>query len=378
MTTTTNGKVDLSGVRRPIADAVGLPNAAYTDDAFLEREKERFFRGGWVCVGFGHEVPNAGDAVPKDVFGSPVVLVRNRDGAINAFHNVCSHRGARVLTEPCKAQPTLRCPYHSWAYSHDGELVATPHAGGHNVNSVPEWDKTDLGLRRVRSGTWHDWVFVNLSGDAEPLDDYLAPIKEFVAGYDLGALRVGGRHVFRAKANWKLLIENGAESYHLPWVHPQITTAKKLDDHFDVIGERLIGQGYKSAATKLGAGLPGYPNLPADKEGAAGFVLLFPTFKFVIMQNHLLCLVFTPIAPDETEQSVTYYFVGDGADAAEHQAARDQVYAYFKEIYEQDLAICEEMQRGRYSSGFDGGRFAPAWDAAVLRFHQQVAEALER
>ena len=125
------GRDALERIEAPLEEAGALPNAAYTSDAFLELENERLFARGWTLAGCAHQIPGPGDGLPVTVAGLPLILLRNREGEIRAFHNVCRHRGAQILAEPCRGKPALTCPYHAWSYDLEGRLTARPHFHGH-------------------------------------------------------------------------------------------------------------------------------------------------------------------------------------------------------------------------------------------------------
>ena len=120
---------------RPIGEASGLPNRCYTDSAHFGRETALLFDRGWTCVGFGKDVPEPGDALPIEHLGRPLLALRGKDGAVRVFHNVCSHRGMVLVSEPTRIRSVIRCPYHSWCYGMDGALKATPHVGGPGHNA---------------------------------------------------------------------------------------------------------------------------------------------------------------------------------------------------------------------------------------------------
>ena len=120
----------LSAVLGATAEASGLPNDVYTNDEFFAHERDTLFAGTWTCVGRGSDAPNPGDVCPVNLMGLPLVMVRGNDGQLRVFHNVCSHRGNRLVAEPCRVTGVIRCPYHSWTYELDGKLRGTPHIGG--------------------------------------------------------------------------------------------------------------------------------------------------------------------------------------------------------------------------------------------------------
>jgi choline monooxygenase len=166
---------------------MACPGAAYTQEDFLALENARLFSRFWTFVGFAHEMPRAGDVVPVTVAGRPVLLVRNEEGEIRAFHNVCSHRCALLVDEPANVGRFVRCPYHTWAYNLNGELRSTPHFGGPGQHVAEGFDPAENGLKTVRSVTWHYWVFVDLGGEGPDFEEYVAPLAERLTDLELDA-----------------------------------------------------------------------------------------------------------------------------------------------------------------------------------------------
>ena len=156
-------KLDL--VCNSIEKAHGLPNECYIDEEYTKLERKLIFEDNWVAIGVASSLPNPGDAMPFDLLGIPLLILRDKNNAIRVFHNVCSHRGYKILNEPCKLKSVLRCPYHSWAYDFEGNLVSTPHIGGMDKNDAEGFVKKDSNLHEVRSFVWLDMVLVNISNN---------------------------------------------------------------------------------------------------------------------------------------------------------------------------------------------------------------------
>ena len=256
----------LTEVLSETATAKALPNPCYTDPDFLAFERVRLFEAGWACIGFGKDVANPGDVVPRNLMGLPLILVRDTKNEIRVFHNVCSHRGAELVTEPCHVGAVLRCPYHSRAYDLEGKLKATPFIGGPNINRCDGFDKSAHGLRPVRTAVWFDMVFVNVSGQAPEFSTYIAPLAERWSMFDQSLIRHSGADsssTFDVNCNWKLAVENYCEAYHLPWVHPALNTYSKLEDHYNINEwDSFAGQGsrvYRPTLTETGEELPNFP-----------------------------------------------------------------------------------------------------------------------
>ena len=367
----------------PVHLARGLPNACYTDHDFFRLEQERIFGRHWTAVGVGAEIPNPGDVKPVEVAGRPVLLVRDKAGAVRAFHNVCSHRGMTLYDKPCQGQAALRCPYHSWAYGLDGKLRATPYVGGPHQNSHPDFDKSDKGLKPVRVAMQWDIVFVDLSGQAPELSAWLAPIAERWAGYDLSQMRHGaladstGR--FELKANWKLAMENFCESYHLPWIHPGLNSYSRLEDHYHIFGEHLFaGQGStKYAPVQSGNGVfPTFPGIAPERAAHAEYLAVLPNFWLGLQIDHFYVVILDAVAPDRVVETMHLYYLGDAATDDTYGSLRQRNSELWSQVFLEDVGVVEGMQRGRRSPAFDGGAFSPAMDTPTLHFHRMVAGAL--
>ena len=132
----------LKNVDKSIESANGLPNECYTSELYLEYERNKIFSDKWTVIGVGSSIPNAGDAKPYNLLGIPLIIVRDKDLKIRVFHNVCSHRGFKLIDKPCTLKNVIRCPYHSWSYDTEGKLKATPHLGGMNKHHSDKFDKS--------------------------------------------------------------------------------------------------------------------------------------------------------------------------------------------------------------------------------------------
>ena len=235
--------VTLAAINRPVAEAVGLPRHAYTDPAFLALERAHVFDASWTFICAAERLPNPGDLMPLDLIGRPIVIARQRDGGIKAFHNVCRHRGVILVEAPQSSRPTMICPYHAWSYGLDGRLLKTPHFSGDGNHDHSMIERECLDLKAIRCETWNGLVFVNMSGDAVPLATHMAPVAARYADFDFSEMRLGRVMEFEVAANWKLPIENFIEGYHLPWTHPFLNSVSSMANHYSVLDEPIVGQG---------------------------------------------------------------------------------------------------------------------------------------
>ena len=356
----------------------GLPGRFFTEAAIFDLEKQRVFDDTWMCIGLSSDVPASGDLVPVSVFDRPLLLVR--DGTVlRVFHNVCSHRGAMLVGSKARGRPRIVCPYHSWAYKLGGELVSTPHVGGFGRHSCESLDPKRLGLRSLPCAEWAGHVFVNFSGTAPEFSQWIRPAAQRFASVT-AADWVNDTELARrleVQANWKLIVENFVESYHLPWVHKGLNSVNPMEEHYQILGgHRYLGQGAtgyegaKIAEAKLPlvSGLSDYSRYET--------LFLFPNLILGPLPDMAFSIVILPEAVERTRERVEFFFVGQEALSAELAAARRTGAIFVCEVNTEDIQIVESAQRGRHSPAFVGGQFAPAQETTSLQLQKIVAARL--
>lgn len=369
---------DLSAVRQSIETALGLPNAHYTDPALHAEETRALLLDGWAGLAVTADVPEPGDAVPLEFMGIPLLLLRDRSGTVRVFQNICRHRGMILVEEPRKIEGAIRCPYHSWCYSTEGRLVATPHVGGPGQNAHDAVSKSELGLIEVRSHIWRDVVWINVSGDAPTFEDANARLIERWAEFDKPLYHGGPESSFRldVNCNWKLAVENYCESYHLPWVHPGLNSYSRLEDHYHIQEPGLYsGQGtlvYRQLKTEDGRVFPDFEGLSEKWDTAAEYIAAFPNVLLGVHRDHAFAIILRPEAQNRTSEHIHLFYSAPDTDADLRARNAEQ----WKVVFEEDVFVVEGMQRGRAAPGFDGGHFSPAMDGPTHLFHDWVAQRL--
>ncbi|UWR05965.1 aromatic ring-hydroxylating dioxygenase subunit alpha [Ruegeria sp. B32] len=369
---------DLSAVRQSIETALGLPNAHYTDPALHAEETRALLLDGWAGFAVTADVPEPGDAVPLEFMGIPLLLLRDRSGTVRVFQNICRHRGMILVEEPRKIEGAIRCPYHSWCYSTEGRLVATPHVGGPGQNAHDAVSKSELGLIEVRSHIWRDVVWINVSGDAPTFEDANARLIERWAEFDKPLYHGGPESSFRldVNCNWKLAVENYCESYHLPWVHPGLNSYSRLEDHYHIQEPGLYsGQGtlvYRQLKTEDGRVFPDFEGLSEKWDTAAEYIAAFPNVLLGVHRDHAFAIILRPEAQNRTSEHIHLFYSAPDTDADLRARNAEQ----WKVVFEEDVFVVEGMQRGRAAPGFDGGHFSPAMDGPTHLFHDWVAQRL--
>jgi glycine betaine catabolism A len=359
-----------------------LPGRYYYDPAIFELEQERIFSSMWVCAGRAESIPAKPGAYQVVTIGKEsVIVVRNRDGVLHAFLNVCRHRGARLCSEACgQLKGSIQCRYHAWTYGLDGRLLGAP-----NVMNDQQFDRTEFGLLPVALETWEGFICLNLSGSPAPADAQLNRqiIQRFgsyepFARYGVGELKIGKTITYEVQANWKLLIENFMECYHCAPMHPELCDALP-----GFRSGKTYGNG--DAATYAGdieaftiTGKASRPPLkglhPEDLRRYYGEVLL-PNILINLLDDHIVVHTVWPEAPGRSRVVCEWLFDPevmtlpdfDPMDAVE----------LFDIVNKQDWEVCEMTQLGMTSRAFkSGGVYVPSeWH--IREFADFVLEKLD-
>ena len=381
-------KKKLDVVNNSIEKAHGLPNECYTSKDYTLIERKKLFEDKWIVVGVASSIPEIGDVKPIDILGMPILILRNKQNEIKVFHNVCSHRGVKLVSKSGKINSLIRCPYHSWSYSLDGELMATPHIGGMNKHSAEGFDKQKSNLKEIRSYIWLDLIMININQNEMSFEEYIKPLSDrwekFWPIKDRELIHHSndfGYFKLNAKCNWKFAIENYCESYHLPWVHPGLNSYSKIEDHYHIQGlpNRFAGQGtvVYNPRFKGKEKLPSFPNWPKDKENIAEYVALFPNVMLGIHKDHYYAYWIEPINHEFTLEHMELYYVGEqAAQANKFKLIRKQNHKQWEDIQKEDVDIIQGMQNGRNSPSYNGGNFSPVMDNPTHHFHKWVAQNL--
>lgn len=371
----------LNAVLVDIEHAKGLPNNHYICDDIYAREREQIFFKSWSALAFVSDVPNPGDAFPVDFLGVPLLVVRNREGQVNVFQNTCRHRGMILVDEPTHLKGPIRCPYHSWCYDHKGALMRTPYVGGVNIDDHEAVDKNTLGLFQVRSHVWHGVIYINLSSDAPSFEDAHADVierwKEFDKPHHLGG--AVSQFDMTLATNWKLAIENYCESYHLPWVHPELNVISPIDVHYNIDDHPgYSGQGsrnYNQLIGDAGRRFPDFEGVSDVWDTQAEYISFFPNVLYGVHRDYVVCMLLMPKGPEATLERAALFYAQD-LDTPEWQDMLTENARIWRDIFGEDVGVVEGMQKGRHGPMFDGGKFSPVMDGPTHTFHKWVARKM--
>jgi len=342
-----------------------LPWSWYRDPAVLQLEQERIFRRSWQYVGRQDAVAEPGSFSTTRVGDVPIVLVRDEEGTLRAFLNVCRHRGSLVC-EGSGKRATLQCPYHAWTYGLDGKLVAAP-----RFSREGGTDHEELGLVQLQLETWGPLVFVNPDPEAAPLSEFLGDVPARIAGagIELDALRFLTRVESELDANWKISAENFLECYHCPTAHPGFSAV------MDVSPDAYLLEMHGGRMTQHGPPRP-EPRGSYDPSGEVErgqFHLLFPGTVINVMPGRPNFSIgpIVPLGPERTYRFLDY-FVADDAD----EAWIEESLAFDAQVGAEDRVLVERVQAGVRSGLLDEGRLLPQSEQLVAHFQSLVVDAL--
>ncbi len=289
-----------AGVHRPLEDAETLPPFCYSSEAFFRREVERIFMKAWNFIGRADRIPNPGDYFTLEFVGVPVVVVRDNDGEVRAFANSCRHRGAMVAAGEgnCRA---FRCPYHSWAYGLDGQLLSAP-----EIDKSRNFDFAEYGLVPLRLELWAGFMFLNFDPAAAPLSDWLGDLPERLASYRFEDMVCVRRKEYLLDCNWKVYVENAMEAYHVPTVH-RSTLQRQKGPHAQkqpTEGEWIALWKEHEGSRALLVGDTGFPFIESlEGQAARGswYPLIYPSTMFGATRDCMWWLELHPLSASRTK-----------------------------------------------------------------------------
>ncbi len=336
-----------------------LPARYYTDPEIFRKEMEGFYFNRWICAGRDSFIPNPGDYFLREVGDESIIVVRGPAGEINAFFNVCRHRGTRLCTEAQGSLPGRRitCPYHAWSYGLDGALIGAPHA------ERPGFSRADYPLLSVHTEVWEGSVFLHFGTPEQTVAEMLAPLSKKFANWRMGELRMHRRLVYDVKANWKLIVLNYNECLHCPFVHPELNPlidylgADNEDPNPAYLGGVMfLHNGAETMSFKGNRNGRAYlPGLSEEQHNWAAFYSVYPNLLLSPHPDYLLTHTLWPKAADRTEIVCELHFPPD--EMAKPGFHAEDASAFWDLINREDWHIAELSQAGIGSRGYLPGPY---------------------
>jgi choline monooxygenase len=343
-----------------------LASRFYTDPSILQEEKRRIFYHTWQMAGRIDRLAEPGSYFTADVHGEPIIVARGLEGRLRAFSTVCRHRAGPV-TEGAGCRKTFQCGYHGWTYTLDGRLIGTP-----DVDGVEFFDRSEFGLVPVRLETWGPFAFVNFDASAAPLSNYLE--EAWSIAESVSQMAMVERREYTVECNWKVYVDNYLEGYHIPIAHPGLMR------EIDYANYRTTARRYSS---RQHAPMRGEPNPKIASGGErlyssgedALYLWVFPNLMLNFYPGNLQVNLIVPVSQECTLTIFEWYAPSDSAEASERLRRSIE---FSHQVQQEDIALCEAVQRGLRSITYDRGRYSVRRENGVHHFHSLLHEFLTR
>ncbi len=353
-----------------IERAETLPARCYTDPAYLIAEQRHIFNRTWQLAGRLDQASEPGSYFTADVGDEPVIIVRGSDGELRGFHNVCRHRAGPVAQGAGRCD-MFRCGYHGWTYATDGKLIGVP-----DFDGVERFNRDEFSLRPVQVQTWEQFIFIKLDGldgrsNQLSLLDLLEDIPALTKHCRVAEMKFAERRDYVIDCNWKVYVDNYAEGYHVPIIHPSLM--RELDfQRYRTITRRYYSR--QDAPIKAGAD-PGRHYSATAEQTEALYFWVFPNLMLNIYPDNLSTNLIVPLGHDKTLTIFEWYF-----HDVESAAAKERIKTTIDlsdEVQHEDIWICEEVQKRLRSIAYDRGRYSVRRENGVHHFHSLWMEFMK-
>ena len=352
---------------KPLQEAWTIPAPWYVDSRVLDLELRTVFARSWQLAGRAGQVRRPGQYFTWELAGEPLLVVRGSDGRLRAFFNVCRHHAAAIMTADEGEAHSLRCPYHGWTYTLEGELRGTPDFAG-----VCNFDRQAFGLVPVETATLGDWVFVRLEhGGGPALESFLgADLLSRMPALGLDNFHWMERRYYTFDCNWKVFVDNYLDGgYHVPYLHKGLDSVLDYSEYTIENGERFCLQ--SSPVITEGA----EPQTGAVRKGArALYYWIYPNFMINWYEGVMDTNLVIPRGVDRTEVIFDFYFTDVSERARERNLASIDV---GQRIQDEDVSICKSVQRGLASRAYVAGRLSVRREAGEHLFHKLLFTDLQ-
>jgi choline monooxygenase len=351
--------INLYNPNDPLDHAWTIPSPWYFDLRVAQLEEQSVFAAGWQVAGRADQVREKGQFFTADLAGEPVVVARGEDGQLRAFYNVCRHHAAAVVTEAQGCAKQFRCPYHGWTYGTDGALK-----GMVEFDGVCNFDRGKNGLVPVRVEVWENFVFVNLDGRAMALRDYLDAVVDLVAPLELSKkLNFFDRRVYTLNCNWKVYVDNYLDGgYHVPHAHKGLSS---VIEYTKYTIENLQRACLQSSPLSSDAGSES--GVAATRQGRAFYLWIYPNFMINAYEGVMDTNLVLPLGVDKCAVVFDYYFADISAPA---EARNNESIKVSEKVQDEDMSICDAVQRGLGSRAYVAGRLSVRREAGEHLFHR--------
>ncbi len=345
---------DRSNIEAPLNQSFHLPGSYYSSAEVYALEKDKIFMRDWLCVGRNEEVENAGDYMAFHVLDEPVIVARDENGDLNAFCNTCRHRGVEVAQGQGNVKE-FSCPYHGWLYDLSGKLIGSPYMKEHTVFSP-----TDCRLKPLGLDQWAGWIFVTFNPDPPPLREFVSEYEREFSFLRMQDCRIATKFDVELDCNWKLVVENLQDIYHVRVLHID-TFGAHIDTEnapFNVKEERAGFSSFYDAApdTPTGKTLVGKMPWLEDKPMSLGYTgFLWPSFHIFGCVDETHPMVVWPLSPTRTKIVVYHLFPKQHFEQPGFMEKAVIYRDFLAKVLEEDRTMVASLQRAMRTNAFEPG-----------------------
>jgi len=384
-----------------------LPQPFYRDADIFQVEMEQIFYKEWLFVGVTGEIPDKGNFISLDIGDNPITVIRDQNGEVRAFHNVCRHRGSKICLVKQGKVPKLVCSYHQWTYELDGNLLFA------GTEMGDDFKKSDYGLHSVNCRVAGGYIYISLSDNPTNIDGFFQDLTHYLEPYDLDNCKVAAESILIEDANWKLVIENNRECYHCNGSHPELlSTLLEFDDTDDPrasdqfkkqvaakqaiweeegIPHKLVSHGHahrnrivrmpllegtvsmtidgKAACKKL-MGRIKNPDLGSMR------ILHLPNSWNHAMSDHVVAFQVLPLGPQKTQVTTKWLVHKDAVEGIDYKL--DHLCRVWHSTNAQDRSLAENNQKGVNSRAYQPGPYSTTYEFGVVNFIDWFSDTMQK
>lgn len=369
----------------PLEEATTLPKEAYTSEEFFAWEVQNLFRPDWMCLAHISQIPEAGDFINVELFGEPLIVIRDKSDAIHVLSRVCPHRGMDIMPPgfghdghgPAEFRQggkdrghtrLLLCPYHSWTFELDGQLKACP-----EMQNASGFQRCEWGLHEFRSEIWNGFVFVNLDGNApSTVAEQYHKVGQEVSPWNLGEMELVFESHWEIPCNWKVLTENFMESYHHSGTHvktlqtimPAKGTWNEAEEAHFIRCHLPYGEKTRNAIVETESrgeiwdAFPPVPGLSDEKRHEWGLFLGYPLFTFLVAPDQAVWYRMEPVSTGMTRLMTTVLLPRETIEHPNYEAMLERGIQEAVDFHLEDMEVLSAVQRSMLSDGYQRGRLS--------------------
>jgi len=337
-----------------------LPSILYRDRSVLAHEKQNIFNATWQLAGRLDQVAAPGSYFTTSIAGESIIVVRDAAGNLRGFHNVCRHRAGEVVVGEGSCR-SFQCSYHGWTYALDGSLIGTPDWEG-----VENFDRRTMGLKSIEVGVWEQFVFVRIDDASSniSLESFLSDVQSRLTTAGVKSMSHRVRRDYTIECNWKVYVDNYLEGYHIPIVHPSLMR------ELDYTRYRTITSRYSSLqdAPIRSGNDPGRRYNRSETQNEALYFWIFPNLMLNVYPDNLSTNLIVPLSAERTLTIFEWYF------GAADKEKEEETLRLSDEIQQEDIRVCEAVQRGLNSVSYNRGRYSVKRENGLHHFHSLWVE----